>query len=144
MPPLQALINHVSQDIARHMLLCAQVYAESDDETFHDANDELMYAEDFNLAPGDRTGDSSSRHDSLAGDETDSSSRCSNRGGKQVSDHVINSERAIGCCLTTHWHFCFDSIKTALIKAVLIAIVRLIHSDKKRRTSSVRREPKLL
>ena len=61
-------------------------FPESDDETFHDANDELFDADDFTIAAGERTGDSSSRHDSLAGDETDTSSKGSaGRGAKLVS-----------------------------------------------------------
>ncbi|KAI6235702.1 Oxysterol-binding protein [Aphelenchoides besseyi] len=60
-------------------------YVESDEDTFHDAQErpDGFYqnddADDFDLSvvPADRTTDSSSHHESLAGDETDSSSRCS-------------------------------------------------------------------
>ncbi|KAI6187909.1 Oxysterol-binding protein [Aphelenchoides besseyi] len=60
-------------------------YVESDEDTFHDAQErpDGFYqnddADDFDLSvvPVDRTTDSSSHHESLAGDETDSSSRCS-------------------------------------------------------------------
>ncbi|KAI6241592.1 Oxysterol-binding protein [Aphelenchoides fujianensis] len=60
-------------------------YAESDEDTFHDAQerpDELYQnddAEDFDLTvlPADRTADNSSHQGSMVGDETDTSSRCS-------------------------------------------------------------------
>jgi hypothetical protein len=58
-------------------------YAESDNDTFHDAvegfdedqNDDDTDEYDVTVVASDKTGDSSSRQGSFAGDETDSSSQ---------------------------------------------------------------------